>query len=174
ALSSGVTTFSGCKIDKTGTYVLTASDGSRSVDSSSFEIRGGPDTQLVFTTQPDGAATGGLAFPQQPVVTARDAGGNTATGYSGTVSLSIKSGTAGASLSGCSGSLSNGVTTFSGCKIDKNGTYVLTASDGTRSVDSASFAVSVGPVMQLVFTTQPDGSAAAGSPFPQQPVVTAE
>ena len=88
ALSAGVTTFSGCKIDKTGTYVLTAGDGTRSVDSSSFTVSAGPATQLVFTTQPDGAATGGLAFPQQPVVTARDAGGNTATGYSATVSLS--------------------------------------------------------------------------------------
>ena len=93
-------------------------------------------SQLVFTTQPAGA-TGGTAFTTQPVVTAEDSAGNTVASYGGTVSLSIASGTgtSGATLNGCSGSLSSGVARFSGCKIDKAGTgYRLQASDGTLSV----------------------------------------
>lgn len=177
SLSNGVTTFSGCRIDKAGSgYVLTASDGTRSADSSAFTVSPGAAATLVFTTQPAGAA-GGVAFTTQPVLTARDAQGNTATGYSGTVALAIKSGTgaSGATLSGCSGSLSSGVTTFSGCKIDKASSgYVLTASDGTRTVDSAAFAVSAGPLAKLVFTTQPGGTITGGIAFPTQPVLTAQ
>src|SRR5207248_10121674 len=93
---------SGCKIDNAGAgYILTASDGTRSVDSSSFAVSVGPVSQLVFTTQPDGSPTVGVAFPQQPVVTAEDAGGNTVTGYSSNITLSIttNTGTAGATLS---------------------------------------------------------------------------
>jgi hypothetical protein len=175
-LRGGVTTFSGCKIDKAGTaYVLRASDRTLTVDSAAFDVAAAPATRLVFSTQPGGSSTGGTAFPTQPVVTAQDAGGNTATGYSGTVTLSILSGgTSGAALSGCSGTLRGGVTSFSGCKIDKAGTaYVLRASDRTLTVDSAAFNVGVGPAAQLLFTTQPGGGATAGNAFPTQPVVTA-
>src|SRR5207237_889230 len=118
----------------TYSYTVTAVWHSWTTTSSpatSVTVNFGAVTQLAFTQQPDGSATGGLAFPQQPKVAAEDAGGNVVISYSGTVSLSIKSGTGttGATLSGCSGTLSNGVTSFSGCKIDKSGAgYVLTAS----------------------------------------------
>ncbi|HEY9304968.1 MAG TPA: hypothetical protein VIO95_11825 [Mycobacterium sp.] len=175
--SGGATTFTGCKIDKAGSnYELHATDGSlTAADSTQFNVSAGPATHLVFTTQPDGSATGGVAFPTQPVVTAEDAGGNPAANYSASVSLKIKSGTAGATLSGCSGTLSNAVTTFSGCKIDKSGTYVLTATDANNlTVDSNSLTVSVGPAAQLAFTQQPDGSATGGVAFPTQPKVAVE
>jgi trimeric autotransporter adhesin len=178
SLSNGVTTFSGCTIDKSATgYQLTATDNTLSADSASFNVAVGPAAQLLFTTQPDGNATGGKAFPTQAVVTAEDAGGNTVTSYTGTVSLRLKSGTGttGGVLSGCAGSLSNGVTAFSGCTIDKSGTgYQLTATDTTLSADSAPFNVAVGPAAQLLFTTQPDGNASAGSAFPTQPKLTVQ
>lgn len=132
-------------------------------------------TQLVFTTQPAGA-TGASAFTTQPVVKAEDAQGNVVPSYSGTVTLTIASGSgaSGAALSGCSGVLSNGVTTFSGCKIDKAATgYKLHASDGTLAADSNAFDVTVGPPAQLAFTTQPAG-AKAGAALTTQPVVTAQ
>jgi len=166
SLSGGVSTFSGCKIDKVGSgYQLTASDGTRAVDSAAFAVTPGAVSQLVFTTQPGGAITGGLAFPTQPVVTAQDAAGNTVTSYAGTVSLGFKPGAnpAGGTLSGCSGSLSNGVIAFSGCKIDKAGTgYQLRASDGTRTADSSPFNVSVGPAARFALaaaTTTPTAGA---------------
>src|SRR5205823_6573033 len=96
--------------------------------------------------------------------------------YNGTIALSIKTGTgtSGATLSGCSGSLTAGVTTFSGCKIDKSGTaYQLHASDGTLTADSSAFNVAAGTATQLVFTTQPTG-AAGGAAFTTQPVITAK
>ena len=52
----------------------------------------GAPAQLVFTTQPS-AAVPNAAFPTSPVVTAEDGAGNVITNYSGTVALSIKSGT---------------------------------------------------------------------------------
>lgn len=134
----------------------------------------GPMTQLVYTTQP-GNATGGLAFPSQPVVTARDAGGNTVTDYSGSVTLAIVSGTgtSGAALSGCTGTLRSGVTSFSGCAIDKNGSsYRLRASDRTFTVDSSSFNVTVGAAARLAFTTQP-GNGTGGGDLSTTPAVTA-
>jgi trimeric autotransporter adhesin len=154
SLSGGVTTFSGCEIDKAGSgYQLHASDGTRTADSSAFNVSPGPLSQLAFTTQPGGTITGGVAFPTQPVVTAEDAYGNTVTTYTGTVALSIKPGSPSGTLSGCSGVRSNGVTTFSGCKIDKAGSgYRLRASDGALTVDSASFNVLVGPAATLTLT----------------------
>jgi hypothetical protein len=175
-LRNGATSFSGCTIDKVGTaYALQASDRTLSGASAAFDVTAGAATRLVFSTQPGGGATSNVAFPSQPVVTAQDAGGNTATGYAGTVTLSIASGgTAGATLSGCAGTLRRGVTTFTGCKLDKSGSaYVLRARDGTFSVDSAAFDVAAGAATRLVFTTQPAG-ATGGAAFTSQPVVTAQ
>ncbi|HXE44094.1 MAG TPA: hypothetical protein VN635_02745 [Conexibacter sp.] len=174
SLRNGVTSFGGCKIDKVGTaYKLHASDARLAVDSAAFDVTPGVAARLVFSIQPSGA-TGGTAFTTQPVVTALDAGGNTATSYAGTVTLSIASGGAGgAALSGCTSSLRSGVTTFSGCKIDKVGTsYVLQARDGTLSVTSSAFNVTAGPATRLVFSTQP-GGVARNSVLNPQPVITA-
>jgi hypothetical protein len=150
--------------------------GGASQTQSTISYVAGAVSQLVFTTQPAGAS-GGSAFTTQPVVTAKDATGNTVTSYAGTVTLAIKSGTgtSGATLSGCTGSLSNGATTFSGCTIDKAGSgYVLTAADGTRSVDSNAFAVNVGIAAKLVFTTQPSASSQSSTAFASQPAVTVQ
>jgi hypothetical protein len=177
-LSNGVTSFAGCKINTSGNgYKLDASDGTLTATSTAFNVSVGPASKLLFTTQPDGSPTGGVAFPQQPVVTAQDAGGNTVTNYSGTVALSIKSGTGatGATLSGCTGTRTSGVITFTGCQIDKAANnYQLNANDGTLTTTSTAFNVAVGPATKLLFTTQPDGSPTAGQPFPTQPVVTVE
>ena len=103
----------------------------------------GAPAQLVFTTQPSGAVPN-AAFPTSPVVTAEDGAGNIITSYSGTVALSIKSGTgtSGAALTGCSAVNVNGATTFTGCKIDKPGSgYVLVAADGAFMVESNPFDV---------------------------------
>ncbi|MFL5818104.1 MAG: hypothetical protein ACJ76L_10960 [Conexibacter sp.] len=175
-LRNGVTSFTGCTIDKVGNaYVLQASDRTLSGSSSALNVTVGAATRLVFSTQPGGGAVSNAAFPTQPVVTALDAGGNTATSYAGTVTLSIASGgTAGAALSGCTGTLSRGVTTFVGCKIDKSGTgYLLRARDGTLSVDSAGFDVVAGAATRLVVSTQPAG-ATGGTAFATQPVVTVQ
>jgi hypothetical protein len=123
------------------TTTLTATQGSITGASGSFTVHANSATQLVFTTQPAGV-TAGAAFTTQPVVTAKDVYGNVATGYAKTVTLSIKSGTGpnGAVLSGCTSSLSAGLTTFAGCEVSLSGAgYQLNATDGTLTATSTAF-----------------------------------
>jgi hypothetical protein len=128
--ASGVATFAGCRIDKNGTYTLTAvSSGLTNAVSASFTISVGPATKLAFTTQPSGAAVN-IAFATQPWVTVQDAGGNTVTTSGPSVTLVITPPTGGAILSCAANprSTSSGVAIFSGCRINTAGTYTLTAS----------------------------------------------
>jgi hypothetical protein len=172
-LTSGVTTFAGCKLDKVASdYQLRASDGTRTVDTDDFAVLAGPVARLAFSTDPSSSATAGSSFSTQPVVTAYDADGNVVTTYAGTVALSIRSGAAGGSLTGCTRSRRSGVTTFSSCKLDKVGSYVLLARDGTFSDDSTSITINPGSATQLLFTTQPV-DALINTSFPTSPVVTA-
>ena len=175
----GIVTFSNCSILKAGTYTVTATDTSLpgfSVTSTPFTVSFGPPSQLVFTTQPNNS-TGGVAFPTQPVVTVEDVGGNVVTNDASTVTLAITSGTgtAGAALSGCAGTETNGAVAFAGCAINKAGSgYTLTATDGSLTpATSAGLTVSRGPATQLGFTTSP-GASTTGNALTPQPVVTVE
>ena len=125
----------------------------------------GPASKLAFTTQPSGG-TSGTAFATQPVVTVQDSAGNTVTTDTSSVTLSITGSPAGASLT-CTANpkaAASGVATFAGCKIDKAGTYTLTATDGSlTSAISSSFAVTVGTATKVVFSVQPPATGTAGS-----------
>ena len=180
--ATGQATFTGLSIDKGGTgYTLTATGSTVSttagtVVSSSFNVAAGSASKLVFTTQP-GGGTGGTAWPTQPVVTLQDAGGNTVTGDSSTVTLTLTT-PGGATLS-CTGgngkAATAGVATFAGCQVDKAGTYTLTATDGSvTSAVSTNVVVSAGAASQLAFTTNPSGTGASGTPWAQQPVVNVQ
>jgi signal peptidase I len=175
AAVAGVSNFAGCKVNKAGTYTLTAaSSGLTSAVSTSFTITVGPATKLAFTTSPS-SSTGGTAFATQPVVTVQDAGGNTVTTSTASVDLSITT-PAGATLT-CTDDPRNavsGVATFAGCRVNKTGTYTLTAaSSGLTSAASASFTITVGPATQLAFTTSPSSSA-VNTAFATQPRVTVQ
>jgi hypothetical protein len=176
---SGLATFSGCKIDKSGSgYVLTATDGSlTTADSSAFTVSVGQAAQVSFSTQPSSAATGGTAFATQPQVTVKDAGGNLVA--SSPVSLAVTAGSgggAGGTLS-CSTNAVNtnasGVAVFAGCSINtKSSTaYTLTATDGAATAISDGITISVGSAAQLVFNQQPSNST-GGVAFGTQPKVT--
>ena len=180
--SAGVVSFSGCKIDKVGTgYTLTATDATdglntASTPSSSFNITVGSASQLVFTIQP-GGGTGGTAWTNQPKVTVEDAGGNTVTSDSNSVTLTLTAGTG--ALAGCTSAVpfSLGVATFSGCKINggTGSNYQLTATDSGDSLTKTSntFSITVGAASQLVFTIQPGGGT-GGTAWTNQPKVTVE
>ena len=177
----GYVTFTGCSINKAGgPYTLTATDtsitGNPTATSGAFSVTVGPPSQLVFSRVPAGAS-GGTAFTTQPTVTVQDAGGNTVTSDASTATLSITpgTGTAGASLSGCTQSGETaGVISFSGCTINLAGNgYGLTATDGAMTATSATFNVSTGVAAQLVFTQSPTASS-SNTAFSQQPVVTVE
>jgi hypothetical protein len=173
--SSGVATFAGCKIDKPGTYTLTATaSGLTSAVSASLTIAVGPATKLAFTASPS-STTGGTVFGTQPVVAVQDAGGNTVTTSSAAVTLTITTPN-GATLT-CNSNPTNavaGVATFAGCKIGKSGTYTLTAaSSGLTNGVSTSFTITVGTATKLAFTTSPVGSA-INVAFATQPVVAVQ
>ncbi|MDQ1536234.1 MAG: trimeric autotransporter adhesin, partial [Actinomycetota bacterium] len=148
---AGKAAFRGCKIDKAGTYTLTAaSAGLLSAVSASFAIVIGSTTKLAFTTNPSGA-TGGTSFGTQPVVAVQDAVGNTVAASSASVTMVITN-PAGAVLT-CAANPKNavaGVVTFGGCKIDKAGTYTLTAaSAGLTNAVSASLTITAGTATKL-------------------------
>jgi Bacterial Ig-like domain (group 3) len=167
---NGVATFTGCTIDKAGTgYTLTATDAADSLNvpvaSTPFNIAVGPPSQVAFTTQP-GNAVAGDKFATPPAVAVEDAGGNVVTTATNTVSLAIGTNPSSGSLSGCTGALNSGVTTFSGCTINNAGTgYTLVASASglTPTATSTPFNV-VAPQLTSFSLTTP-GSVTAGSAF---------
>src|SRR5262249_55968485 len=152
-------------------YTLTATAGSASGVSSNVLVSVGPAAKLAFT-QPPAGATGGTAFTTQPKVTVQDAGGNTVVTDVSTVTLAIAPSTptpgGPGPLSGCSGTETAGVVTFTGCKIDTVGNgYKLRATDGSLTlVDSSAFNVAVGPAAQLAFTQQPSATATGSVALP--------
>ncbi|MCU1426098.1 MAG: hypothetical protein JWL83_98 [Actinomycetia bacterium] len=174
AAVSGVATFTACKIDTIGTYTLHASDGTlTSATTGNVVITAGATATLALTVQP-GGGTGGTALGTQPVVTAKDAGGNTATASTSTVSFTKVTGPGGGSVSTCSVAEVAGVATFTACKINIIGTYTLNASDGTfTSATTGNVVITLGSAAKLAFTTAPVGAAAAAN-FGTQPVVTVQ
>src|SRR5207302_642971 len=175
AAGSGVATFPGLSIDKSGVgYTLTAAaSGLAPGTSVTFNVTEGAATQLVFTVQPSNA-TAGLAITPAVRVTAQDPLGNTATGFTGTVTVAIGTNPGGGTLAGtASVAAVAGVATFSDLSINKPGTgYRLRASStGLTGISSAQFNITA--VTQLVFTVEP-GNIAAGGTMSPAVQVTAE
>jgi signal peptidase I len=174
AASSGTATFSGCKVDKVGTYTLTATSGAlTSAVSTSFTITPGSATKLGFTASPS-SSNGGTVFGTQPSVTVQDAGGNTTTGTdSVTVAITAPLGAVLTCATNPKAAVA-GVAIFAGCKVDKAGTYTLTATSGTlTSAVSASFTIATGSATKLGFTSSPT-STTANTAFSSQPVVAVQ
>jgi Tfp pilus assembly protein PilV len=181
--NGGYVTFTGCNVNKIGTYALKATDSALGANysllSNPFTISTGPPSQIVFTQQPSNS-TGGTAFATQPQITVEDAGGNTVTTDTSSVSLAVTTGSGPGTLT-CTPNPLNataGVANFSGCSVNTIGTtYTLTATDvepsGTLTATSAVFTISVGSAAKLAFTPSP-GASTSGHPFGTQPVVTVE
>src|SRR5204862_5418511 len=157
---------SGLSIDKGGTgYTLTAT-GAGSTTSAAFNITAGTATHLVFSVQPSTTVAGAAITPDVQV-TAQDGSGNTATGFTGNVTVAIGTNPSTGTLSGTKTMAAvAGVATFSGLSIDKAGTgYTLTAA-GAGSTTSATFNITAGTATQLVFTVQPSTTVAGAAITP--------
>src|SRR5256886_3475189 len=104
-------------IDKVGTgYALTAA-GAGSTTSAAFNITAGTATQLVFNVQPSNT-TAGAAITPAVEVTAQDGNGNTATGFTGNITVAIGTNPSTGTLSGTKTVAAvAGVATFSGLSI---------------------------------------------------------
>jgi trimeric autotransporter adhesin len=175
AAVSGVASFAGCKIDKSGSgYTLTAtSPGLTTTVSNAFNVTVGPATKLVYSQQPTTIVAGSTITPAV-TATVQDAGNNTVTSSNATVTVAISTNPGGGTLSGTlSTTPSSGVVTFADLSIDKTGTgYKLTlSSTGLTSAVSNTFNVTVGAAAKVAFTQQPNGGA-AGAVWSTQPKVT--
>jgi hypothetical protein len=157
--NTGIATFSGLSISRSGdTYELEATATGLSIKDTSdaFSISGGTATQILFTVQP-GTTKAGANINPGVRVTALDAFGNVATGFTDNVTLAITggTGTGGAVLSGGSSAAVNGVALFPAASIDRIGTgYTLTAT--TSSIGSAAVSTAFNITAdRLIFTVQP-------------------
>jgi hypothetical protein len=175
AAVAGVATFSTLSIDKSGTgYRLAATSGSLTRTSGAFSITPGDATQLSFTVQPATTTAGATISPAVRVVGLDDFG-NTATTFTGTVTVAIGSNPAGGTLSGTQAVAAvSGVAVFSTLSIDKAGsgyTLQVTAS-GVSAAMSGGFDITASSPTMLVFTAQPS-TEAAGAPITPAIQVTA-
>jgi hypothetical protein len=124
---------------------------------------------LAFIASPTPAIAGAPIAPAV-VVSALDSLGNTATGFTGNVTVAITSGTGrtGATLRGTKTVAAvAGTATFDDLSIDSASTgYTLTASTtGLPDATSAAFAIAPGPPAALTFALQPPASAIYQAPF---------
>lgn len=170
---AGVASFSGLAVSKVGSaYTLAATSGTlASVTTNAFDITAGAATQLTFTVQP-GSAVAGAAITPAPIVTVRDALGNVAAGFTGSVTLGILTGPSGSTLGGSTSVAAvAGVATFSSLSVNRAGSYQLTAtSANVPSAASSVFSATAGAASQLVLVSG-GGQAAAQSTALPQPVV---
>ncbi len=172
---AGIARFTGCAIDKAGTYTLSATDESlTSTTSSDVTITAGAPAKLHFTTAPSPTAVSDTGWARQPVVTIQDAAGNTVTTDTSPVTLTLTT-PDGATLT-CDTNPTTavaGIARFTGCAIDKAGTYTLSATDESlTSTTSSDVTITAGAPAKLHFTTAPSPTAVSDTGWARQPVVT--
>src|SRR5437867_310154 len=135
----------------------------------------GPEkaTRLLFTIQPT-STVAGLPITPAVQVTAHDARGNPAAGFTGTVTVALGTNPAGGTLSGSTTVAAvAGIATFPALRVDKSGSgYALTATaSGLSGATSATFGITPGTPTQLAFTVQPSRTAAGASITPALQIV---
>ncbi|MGA7499857.1 MAG: hypothetical protein WBX00_24265, partial [Isosphaeraceae bacterium] len=153
--ANGVVTFSGLTLDQAANgYTITATGSSLTkATTSAFNVTPAAASQLVVTQEPPSSVTAGVGF--HFTITAEDPYGNVATAFNGSV-------TAG----GVTVTAVNGVAAYY-VDVTRAGTgYTITATSGslTPAVTSA-FSVTPAAASQLVITTEPPSSVAAGTGF---------
>jgi hypothetical protein len=172
SLPSGTTaslTIAGITNGPAGTYAMSVKTSADTTSASaSVTISVGAAAKLAFTTQPSSTATAGSAFGTQPVVKVQDADGNTVATDTSPVTLALTT-APGAALTCASNPVSAGagVAAFSGCKIDKVGSYTLSATDGSlTSATSTSTAVNAAAAGKLAFVQGPSDAFAGSAMTP--------
>ena len=169
---NGVANFSGVGISGTAgtTYLLTFASNGLTSATQSITPTFGAATQLTLGTSAAGSASGS-AFTTQPVITIKDAFGNTVTNSTAAVTMSVSGN--GTTVGTATVNAVAGVATFSGVGISGTaGTpYTLTfASNGLISA-TQSITPTFGAATQATLSTPAAGSV-SGSAFTTQPVIT--
>ena len=139
---AGVATFTALELAKAGTAwrLRASSAGVAPTLSAPFAVAPGAAAKLVFVQQPVSAVVG-VALAPPPQVAVHDAGGNQVIVASGTLTLAVATGPAGATVQGGSAKIVQGIATFDALSFKPSGTYTLTAQAGGLTSTSASFAV---------------------------------
>lgn len=161
AAVAGVATFSAVEFTTSGSpCTLTAEDATATTHatatSSSITVSADTPAAVAFTTQPQSTATAGTLLPTFAVSVEAGNGVVLTSGTGSTDSIVLTStcklagGTSVAAVAG--------VATFEDVTIESTGTCQLVASDGTRSLataTSSAIVVAPGSATHLVFTTAP-------------------
>ncbi len=155
AISNGMATFSGLSLNRvaSGYTLLATSSTLTSATSSEISVTPGAASQLLVTTQPPATVTAGANFGL--TVTAEDAEGNVATGFSGSVTAALANNPGGSTLGGtASVSAANGVAVFINLTLNKADTgYSLNVtSPSLTSATSSSLNVNPGAATQLIIS----------------------
>ena len=130
--------------------------------------------RLAFAAGPSGT-TAGTVFAPAIQVEVQDGSGNPVPTDTISITLTLGSNPAGATLSGpTTVTTSAGIATFSGISLDRaaSGYTLLATASGLTSATSAAFAVTPASPQQLVITSTP-AAAFAGATFPSAVVVEA-
>ena len=135
-----------------GTYTNTVQATSGGISGfATVNVTAGAATQLKFTTQPTNA-TAATAIAPVIVVTAKDAGNNTAGGFVGNVTLTFGANPGGATLSGTATVAAvAGIASFNNISLNKAAAgYTLNAASGALTPDiSTAFNITAGPATTI-------------------------
>ncbi len=162
-LSNGAATLS-ATLKTSGTFTLTAADTVSGVTGTSAVITVSPAGAASFTVVASpGTQVAGVALASV-VVTAKDAFGNVATAYSGTVHFTSTDALASVPANT---TLTNGTKTFGAVVLETVGSQTVTVADAlSAGINGASNAVVVTPAAASILTVVPAGtSQTAGVPF---------
>ncbi len=165
---AGTATFSGLYVTNSGTSQVTFADGTLSLTANSANIAVTPNVpfSMAVLAEPATTAQVGVPFGQQPQVYILDVYGNTVTNGTPVVASAGPTAVLGDAVE----LTSSGLATYTGLILTNVGTTTLTFTAGSVSANSTAISISPGPATTVIWTTQP-GSALAGSPFGQQPVL---
>src|SRR5438477_2432045 len=144
-------------------YTLTAAAaGLTTATSTAFNVTPGTASQLVFTVEPT-TSTAAAAITPSVQVTAQDPQGNTATAFTGNVTVALGANPGGGTLAGTATVAAvGGVASFPGLSVNKTGNgYTLTAAaTGLPTGTSTPSNITPGVASQLVFNVQPSNTTA--------------
>lgn len=166
AAVNGVATFSNLVPTKSGSYTLSATDGSlTAATSSNFTVN--PAALDHFLVEKSGGGTigtqtAGTAFSLR--ITAQDVNNNTVTSFTSTASLTSTGALTGSPVT--SGAFTAGVLDPQSVTITNTGSFTTTATASSKTGTSAAFTVNAGVANKLAITSVNGGSnPTAGTGF---------
>ena len=165
--SGGVADFTSLILTTAGSgfSIQATSNGLSAATTPSFAVTPAAPSQLVINGEPLTRITAGTGIGLS--VQVEDAFGNLETGYNGGISVGLSGGPVGAVLKGTLTSVvTSGTASFSGLTITEAGSgFVLDATSVGLTAATSMFAVSPASPSQLVVSSQPPTSVAAGTGF---------